>query len=129
MCLIGNQTGSYAAYCVASNYKLELDPLFHFNFDVFAHVTKFFGYKVVLLGLFNGQKLDDKYEALYRVSGAEEYVKVLLQDGRMKGAVLIGQPATDLAETFENLIFNQIDLSRYGADLLNPGVDVEDYFD
>jgi hypothetical protein len=32
-------------------------------------------------------------------------------------------------ETFENLILNQMDLSAFGADLLEPGVDLEDYFD
>ena len=121
------QMGMYAAYCVAANFIDDLDPLFHFQFEVFAHVTKFFGYKVILLGLFNGQKFNNKYEALYRISDEEEYVKVLLKDGKMKGAVLIGE--TDLEETFENLIHDQIDLSRYGEDLLNPSVDIEDFFD
>ncbi len=45
----------------------------------------------------------------------------------MQGAVLIGE--TDLEETFENLILNQMDLSHYGADLLDPNIDIEDYFD
>lgn len=121
------QMGCYAAYCVASHFDAKIDPLFHFNFEVFTHVTKFFDYKVILLGLYNGQKLSDSYEVLYRVSGEDEYVKVILKDGLMKGAVLIGE--TDLEETFENLIHNQIHLSRYGEDLLNPSVDLEDYFD
>ena len=47
--------------------------------------------------------------------------------GRMQGAILIGE--TDLEETFENLILNQIDLSVYGVDLLDPNIDIEDYFD
>ena len=34
-----------------------------------------------------------------------------------------------LQETFENLILNQMDLSRFGEDLLNPDIDIEDYFD
>ena len=34
-----------------------------------------------------------------------------------------------LQETFENLILNQLDLSRFGASLLDPNVDIEDYFD
>jgi NAD(P)H-nitrite reductase large subunit len=121
------QMGCYAAYCIASNFDDKIDPLFHSNFEVFTHVTKFFGYKVTLLGLFNGQKLDNKYEVLYRVSGMDEYVKVVQKNGFLKGAVLIGE--TDLEETFENLIHNQIDLSRYGEDLLNSSVDIEDYFD
>ena len=56
-----------------------------------------------------------------------EYVKVILHDGKMQGAILIGE--TDLEETFENLILNQMDLTRYGEDLLNPDIDIEDYFD
>ena len=47
-----------------------------FCFEMFAHVTKFFDYKVVLLGLYNGQKLDNQYEVLLRVTPGVEYVKV-----------------------------------------------------
>lgn len=50
-----------------------------------------------------------------------------MQNGRMMGAVLIGE--TDLEETFENLILNQMNLSSYGEDLLDPNIDIEDYFD
>lgn len=53
--------------------------------------------------------------------------QVVLHGGRMVGAVLIGE--TDLEETFENLILNQMDLTPYGEDLLNPNIDIEDYFD
>ena len=56
-----------------------------------------------------------------------EYVKTVMKDGRMYGAILIGE--TDLEETFENLILNQMDLSAFGEDLLSPDVDIEDYFD
>lgn len=45
----------------------------------------------------------------------------------MQGAILIGE--TDLEETFENLILNQIDLSSFGEGLLDPNVDIEDFFD
>ena len=38
-----------------------------FCFEVFAHITRFFGYKVVLLGLFNAQGLTpDDHEVLLR---------------------------------------------------------------
>jgi NAD(P)H-nitrite reductase large subunit len=57
----------------------------------------------------------------------EEYVKVVLQDGRLQGAVLIGE--TDLEETFENLILNQTDLTPFKEHLLEPDVDLEDFFD
>ena len=75
---------------------------------------------------------------------------MILQNGRMVGAILIGE--TDLEvrectpppppppphththththkETFENLILNGMDLSRYGESLLDPDIDIEDYFD
>ena len=60
-------------------------------------------------------------------SAGLEYVKVIVQNGRVMGAVLIGE--TGLEETFENLILNQIDISQF--DLLDPRprVDLEDYFD
>lgn len=84
-------------------------------------------FQVVLLGLFNGQKLGSDYEIILRASERSEYVKVVMQEGRMQGAILIGE--TDLEETFENLILNQLDLSPYGEDILNPNIDIEDYFD
>ncbi len=99
-----------------------------FTFEVFAHATKFFGYKVILLGLFNGQTLDvSDYEALVRVTKGKEYVKCVMQNGRMKGAVLVEE--TNLEENFENLILHQMDLSALADDLLNPDIDIEDYFD
>uniref|UniRef100_A0A8C1U383 Pyridine nucleotide-disulfide oxidoreductase domain-containing protein 1 n=1 Tax=Cyprinus carpio TaxID=7962 RepID=A0A8C1U383_CYPCA len=82
---------------------------------------------VVLLGKFNAQGLGRDHELLVRCTKGQEYVKVVLTGGRMVGAVLIGE--TDLEETFENLILNQMDLSRYGEELLNPNIDIEDYFD
>ncbi|GBM18432.1 Pyridine nucleotide-disulfide oxidoreductase domain-containing protein 1, partial [Araneus ventricosus] len=78
-------------------------------------------------GLYNGQKLGTDYEIIVRSSERTEYVKVVMQDGRMQGAVLVGE--TDLEETFENLIHNGLDLSMYGEDILNPDIDIEDYFD
>ncbi|KAG7259198.1 hypothetical protein CRUP_018985 [Coryphaenoides rupestris] len=109
------QMGWFAARCIAANVlsrPIELD----FCFEVFAHITKFFSYKVVLLGKFNAQGL-----------GADHELLVVLREGRMVGAVLIGE--TDLEETFENLILNQMDLTPYREELLNPNIDIEDYFD
>lgn len=48
-------------------------------------------------------------------------------NGRMQGALLVGE--TDLEETFENLILNQLDLSSFGGHLLDPNLDLSDYFD
>ncbi|KAM3926685.1 pyridine nucleotide-disulfide oxidoreductase domain-containing protein 1 isoform 2-T2 [Leptodactylus fuscus] len=120
------QMGCYAAKCMAAERRrenIEMD----FCFELFAHVTKFFNYKVILLGKYNGQGLGGDHELLLRCTKGQEYVKVVLQGGRMMGAVLIGD--TDLEETFENLILNQMDLSAYGEDLLDPNIDIEDYFD
>ncbi|XP_076246574.1 pyridine nucleotide-disulfide oxidoreductase domain 1 [Calliopsis andreniformis] len=121
-----HQMGRYAAKSVVSKLKGE-EFLQDFCFELFTHVTKFFGYKVVLLGLYNGQKLDKNYEILLRMTKGKEYIKLILEDGKMQGAVLIGD--TDLEEMCENLILNQLDLSIYGEDLLNPDIDIEDYFD
>ncbi|XP_061817447.1 pyridine nucleotide-disulfide oxidoreductase domain-containing protein 1 isoform X1 [Nerophis lumbriciformis] len=120
------QMGYYAARCMAAgvlSQTIELD----FCFELFAHITTFFNYKVVLLGKFNAQGLASDHQLLLRCTKGQEYVKVVLQGGRMVGAVLIGE--TDLEETFENLILNQMDLTRYGEDLLNPNIDIDDYFD
>jgi len=115
--------GQYAAQCMIDTTKKELD----FCFEAFAHATRFFGFKVILLGLFNGQTLGTDYTALVRVTKGNEYIKVVTQEGRVKGAVLVGE--TDLEETLENLMINQMDISFLGEDLLNPDVDIEDYFD
>ncbi|XP_068134136.1 pyridine nucleotide-disulfide oxidoreductase domain-containing protein 1 [Hyperolius riggenbachi] len=120
------QMGWYAAKCMAADHlgeKIEMD----FCFELFAHVTKFFNYKVILLGKYNAQGLGLDHELLLRCTKGKEYVKVVMQNGRMVGAVLIGE--TDLEETFENLMLNQMDLSAYGENLLDPDVDIEDYFD
>ncbi|KAF7237612.1 Pyridine nucleotide-disulfide oxidoreductase domain-containing protein 1 [Varanus komodoensis] len=120
------QMGWYAAKCMAADTLGESADL-DFSFELFAHVTKFFNYKVVLLGKYNAQGLGSDHELLLRCTKGVEYIKVVMRNGRMLGAVLIGE--TDLEETFENLILNQMDLSRYGADLLDPNIDIEDYFD
>nr|XP_048288533.1 pyridine nucleotide-disulfide oxidoreductase domain-containing protein 1 isoform X2 [Myodes glareolus] len=120
------QMGWYAAKCMAAaslGQSIDMD----FSFELFAHVTKFFNYKVVLLGKYNAQGLGSDHELMLRCTRGQEYVKVVMQNGRMMGAVLIGE--TDLEETFENLILNQMDLSSYGEGLLDPDIDIEDYFD
>ena len=129
------QMGAFAAQCMVENStKDPLNPVKsedvppNICFSLFAHVTNFFGKKICLLGRYNGQDLDkDKLELLVRATPNDEYIKVILMDGRMQGAVLIGE--TDLEETFENLILNETDLSFLGEDLLDPHVDIADYFD
>lgn len=128
------QMGLYAGKSMYLSVQNELTPSeaedvdLDFCFECFSHVTRFFGYKVVLLGLYNGQGLDkSKQHLLVRCTKGLEYIKVVMEDWRMQGAILIGE--TGLEETFENLILNQVDLSSYGEDLLNPDIDIEDYFD
>ncbi|KAH8409899.1 hypothetical protein KR009_000590 [Drosophila setifemur] len=120
------QMGSMAGRSMAA--KSEGETVYQdFCFELFGHVTQLFGYPVVLLGRFNGQSLGRDYEMLVRCTRYKEYIKFVLQNGRLRGAILIGD--TDLAETCENLILNGIDLEPYGDDILNPDIDIEDYFD
>ncbi|XP_017056726.1 pyridine nucleotide-disulfide oxidoreductase domain-containing protein 1 isoform X2 [Drosophila ficusphila] len=120
------QMGSMAGRSMAA--ASENETVYQdFCFELFGHVTKLFGYPVVLLGRFNGQDLGKDYEILVRCTRNKEYIKFVLQNGRLRGAILIGN--SDLAETCENLILNGIDLEPYGDDILNPDIDIEDYFD
>lgn len=57
----------------------------------------------------------------------EEYIKVVLHEGRLVGAILIGE--TDMEETFENLALNRTDLTPFKDHLLEPGIDIDDFFD
>lgn len=50
-----------------------------------------------------------------------------MSHGRLVGAVLIGD--TDMEETYENLMLNKLDISRIEEALLDPDIDIEDYFD
>uniref|UniRef100_A0A182W7A6 FAD/NAD(P)-binding domain-containing protein n=1 Tax=Anopheles minimus TaxID=112268 RepID=A0A182W7A6_9DIPT len=120
------QMGAMAARSMAAKRAGE-EIYQDFCFEMFNHATTLFGYQVVLLGRYNGQGLNDKYEVLLRMTPGLEYIKFVLVDGRLQGALLVGE--TGLEETCENLILNQLDLSPYGEDLLNPDIDIEDYFD
>ena len=89
--------GTYAAKCLLEVQMLD------FSFMHFAHTTTFFGFRVILLGLFNGQGLseDEDIEHLYRITKGsqqstatnsnfdimfsdDEYVKVILHRGKGK---------------------------------------------
>lgn len=97
------------------------------EFDLFAHATRFFGQRVVLLGRYNAQGLKKGYQI---VEGGDErrFVRVVIEDGRVRGALLIGD--AELAETFENLILDRLDVSHIAqAELVDPSIDLEDYFD
>ncbi len=63
----------------------------------------------MLLGRFNGQGLEGRHQLLVRETPPDEhspgeFVKLVLHDGRVFGALLIGE--TGMEETLENLILN-----------------------
>jgi hypothetical protein len=61
------QEGMFAARSMAR----KLDPLEEDGgmlFEIFAHATHFMGFKVILLGLFNGQGLGDAYETAVKTT-------------------------------------------------------------
>lgn len=73
------------------------------------------------------KKGSSNIRVLIRTTPGLEYIKVILVDGRLRGAMLVGD--TSLAETFENLILSATDVSRLGDELLSRDVDIEDFFD
>lgn len=120
------QMGSMAGRSMAAHFLGE--TIYQdFCFELFGHVTQLFGLSVILLGRYNGQGLGTDYEILLRSTPGQEYIKFILQSGRLRGAILIGN--TELAETCENLILNGIDLTPFGNDILDPDIDIDDYFD
>ncbi|XP_013101681.2 pyridine nucleotide-disulfide oxidoreductase domain-containing protein 1 [Stomoxys calcitrans] len=120
------QMGSMAGRSMAAHFLNE--TIYQdFCFELFGHVTQLFGLSVILLGRYNGQGLGTNYEILLRTTPGQEYIKFILKDGKLRGAILIGN--TELAETCENLILNGIDLTPFGDDILNPDIDIDDYFD
>jgi pyridine nucleotide-disulfide oxidoreductase domain-containing protein 1 len=62
-----------------------------------------------------------------RITPGLEYIKLCVSDGRVVGAMLIGD--TDLEEVCENLILNKLDVSGLGISMLDPDLDLGDYFD
>uniref|UniRef100_A0AC35GH75 FAD/NAD(P)-binding domain-containing protein n=1 Tax=Panagrolaimus sp. PS1159 TaxID=55785 RepID=A0AC35GH75_9BILA len=120
------QARSMGIYCARSMFfGNDIEP--DICFEIFTHNTSFYGFNVVFLGDFAGEHLETPYDADVRCSPEREYIKVLTKDNRVHGVVLVGE--TDLAETFENLILDQTDVSAIIDDLLNPHFDIEDYYD
>uniref|UniRef100_A0A915BDT3 Pyridine nucleotide-disulfide oxidoreductase domain-containing protein 1 n=1 Tax=Parascaris univalens TaxID=6257 RepID=A0A915BDT3_PARUN len=116
------QMGAYCGRAMALP-EITLD----FCFELFTHVTTFFGFKVIFLGRFNGENVEKPWHALIRITKDQEYVKLIIHDGRIQGAVLIGE--TELEDVIENLILNQIDITDQEDGLLDPNIDIGDYFD
>ena len=59
MLVQARQMGLYAAHCMLGTPDAEG---LGFAMELFAHVTRFLGKKVTLLGLYNGQRLDSEPE-------------------------------------------------------------------
>ena len=72
-------------------------------------------------------RVNHPVEIWTRISPGVEYVKVVAFKGKVVGALLLGD--TGLEEVFENLILDQLDVSALGADLLDPALDLAEYFD
>ncbi|KAL7746464.1 Pyridine nucleotide-disulfide oxidoreductase domain-containing protein 1 [Sorochytrium milnesiophthora] len=110
--------------CLASPER-PLPPLLDIHFDLFAHVSRFFGFKVVLLGLFNAQGLKPgDFDVMVRSSHPNEYVKVIKdKENKLRGAMLIGE--TDLEEMFENLIISESDVSFFEDVVMKPDIELD----
>jgi hypothetical protein len=96
------------------------------HFELFAHVSRFFGFKVVLLGQFNAQGLSpDRYDVMVRSSHPGEYIKVVKDriTHQLHGAMLIGE--TDLEELFENLILTGANVSFLEDVVLDPDTELD----
>lgn len=123
--------GILAAHCML---HIEDNMASDMPFELFIHVTRFLGKRVVLLGSYNGQGFEsyrqDQVVFYSRISGEgsdRNFIRVLVIHGRVQGAICIGN--TGLEETMENLILDKLDVSAYGADLLDPSIDIDDIFD
>ncbi|KJH52005.1 hypothetical protein DICVIV_01816 [Dictyocaulus viviparus] len=117
------QMGEYCARSMVADGRLDVD----FCFELFTHTTSFFGYKVVFLGDFKGERQPEGWYTIDRIIEENQFVRCIMYDHRVVGAVLIGE--TDLEETVENLILNKTDLEKIEQDFLDPQIDIEDYFD
>lgn len=106
-------------------------------FELFTHVTSFAGLKVVLLGRYNGQGLEAEPSediVLYcrskppdeKGNGAT-FVRLLLRQDRVEGAVLIGE--TGLEEAVEHLILDRLIVGHLMPELLDPNMELDEVFD
>jgi NADPH-dependent 2,4-dienoyl-CoA reductase/sulfur reductase-like enzyme len=98
-------------------------------FELFAHSTRFFGRKVVLLGLYNAQGLTSGFKIFEGggANGDDVFIRVVIEGNKLRGAILIGD--TELSETYENLILDGLHVGHLGAELVDPSIDLADYFD
>jgi hypothetical protein len=122
------QTGRFAAHSLACDLLNEPAELYA-CFDLFAHVTRFFDCKVVMLGRHDVRLLSirSKPEVWLRVQDGRFLIKLIFDRNRLQGALLLGE--TDLEETIENLLYSQLNLRHLKRKLLLDNFDLEDFFD
>lgn len=123
------QMGYYAGKCLVNHLRSQ-DPTVYFQFDCFAHSTSFFGYKLILLGRYNGQACDsgDNLDVIVRVDPGKEYLKVIIKDDKIYGAVLVGD--TGKEDMLENMILDGLHVDEAVRDsLLNDTIEIDDWYD
>lgn len=98
------------------------------EFELFTHATRFFDVPVIFLGRYAAQGLGEGYKMLEE-STNENFVRVVLHDGRVRGALLVGEEAAARSETYENLILDALHVEHLGSSLVNLDAEIEDYFD
>lgn len=97
-------------------------------FELFSHCTTFFGLKVVFLGDYKPERqAAGSWKVVLRDTEEDKLVRCVVVNNRIVGALLIGD--TEMEETLENLILNKTDLEGIAETFLEPGVDLDDYFD
>jgi len=118
---------------VAAHSLLETGEDCSMYFELFTHVTEFFGTKIVLLGCYNAESLGPDFEIItYRTPrnfdlSERKLIRVVLYKGKMYGAILVGD--TDLEDTYENLILSGLNVEEMKEALVSPEIGMEDYFD
>ncbi|EME32490.1 uncharacterized protein Gasu_02650 [Galdieria sulphuraria] len=80
---------------VAAHSLLETGEDYSMYFELFTHVTEFFGTKIVLLGRYNAEALGPDFEIItYQTPrdidlSERKLIRIVLYKGRMYGAVLV----------------------------------------
>lgn len=109
-----------------------IEPELGMEFELFAHATRFLNVPIVFLGRYSAQGLPDGYKMIESdedVAESHGFARVVLHDGRIRGALLIGQGAVDRSETFEQLILDGLVVEQMGTALVDFSIDIEAVFD
>lgn len=123
------QMGYYAGKCIVSHLRNQ-DPSIYYQFDCFAHSTSFFGHKLTLLGRYNGEMCDsgDDLDVIVKVEPGKKYIKVLIKEEKVYGAVLVGE--TGKEDMLENMILDGLRFDEALKDcLLDDTIDLDDWYD